>query len=134
MYNAFRHRIDCPMEYTGAHCKYQILLFMTVHAEFFMKYCWKSILFNYNLGMGKQFSYKSYLQYLLERETWGDENILKIMSIMWGVTITIIYPHTLAKHNIRHEVEDLDKVDILMLYSGGVHYSAIGEYGVAYMY
>ena len=128
MYNAIRHRLDCPFEYTGSHSKYQVLLFMTTNAEFFMKYCWKSILFNYNFGLGKQFSYKGYLQYLLERDTWGDENILKAISIMWSLPITLIYPQSLAKHNIRHQIDDIKKVDMLILYSGGVHYSAIGMY------
>ena len=109
-------------------------MFMATHAEFFLKYCWKTILYNYNQGQGKQFSFKGYLQFLLDRNTWGDESILKVISIMWDLTVTIIYPSTLAKHNLRHHEDDLSKVDVLVLYSGGVHYSAIGTYGVTYAY
>ena len=127
MYNAIRRGIECPLEYTAIHLKRQLVLFMTVHAEFFYKFCYKTILHSYN-SSGKQFSFKDYLLYLLESDSWGDEVVLNTVSFMWNLTITVICAQSLARIPIRHREQDLEKVHLLLLYSGGVHYSAIGTY------
>ena len=48
-------------------------MFMFDHKTFFLTYAWKHILVEYNQDQGKSFSFKDYLLYLLQADTWGDE-------------------------------------------------------------
>ena len=115
------------MEYTAEHLKRQVVHFMVVHAKFFLKFCWKSILFIYNLSnLAKGFSFRGYLEYLLERDTWGDEVVIAVCSMMWDLPASVLYP-SLQEFKIRHSHRDLEQVGLIVLYTGGVHYSAIGK-------
>ena len=116
--------MKCPLEYTADHLKRQIVLFMYDHKTFFLTYSWRHILVEYNQDQGKGFSFKDYLLYLLQADTWGDELCLSVISIMWNMKVTVIFPGTLGKYNIRHTQKDLEKVDIILINSGGLHYTA----------
>ena len=127
--------MDCPLEYTSTHAKRQILLFMATNAEFFSKYLHRYIFYNYNNPMQKKnLSIKGYLKYMLEKDSWGDEAILYAASIMWDLSISILFPKTLRTYNLRHSINNLGKVDLVVVNTGGMHYTAVGELRVVYAY
>ena len=117
-----------PMEYTADHLKRELVAFMASHSPFFSKFCHKSILYNYNIPQGKGFSFKGYLMYLLEKDTWGDDISLHVASMMWGLRISVLFPKSLRVYPIRHQHMDPSKADLVVLHTGGVHYSGIGEF------
>ena len=81
----------------------------------------------YNQDQSKNFSFKDYLLHLLQSDTWGDELVLSVVSIMWNVKVSVIFPRTLKKYHIRHAVQDLTKVEVVVINTGGMHYSAVGK-------
>ena len=81
----------------------------------------------YNQDQSKNFSFKDYLLHLLQSDTWGDELVLSVVSIMWNVKVSVIFPKTLKKYHIRHAVQDLTKVEVVVINTGGMHYSAVGK-------
>ena len=118
-----------PVEYTADHLKRQVVSFVVDHKEFFLTYLWKHILYEYNFpNSGHVFSFKSFLLYVLEKATWGDDMTLSILSIMWNVRATVIFPKSLGKLLLRHSEQDISNVELVVIYGGGSHYSAVGTY------
>ena len=129
MYNSIRRRFKVPVEYTADHLKRQVVSFVVDHKEFFLTYLWKHILYEYNFpNSGHVFSFKSFLLYVLEKATWGDDMTLSILSIMWNVRATVIFPKSLCKLLLRHSEQDISNVELVVIYGGGSHYSAVGMY------
>ena len=127
LYNSIRRRLFCPLEYTADHLKRQTVMFICDHKSFFLTYAWRHILVEYNQDQSKNFSFKDYLLHLLQSDTWGDELVLSVVSIMWNVKVSVIFPKTLKKYQIRHAVQDLTKVEVVVINTGGMHYSAVGK-------
>ena len=128
MYNSIRRRFKTPMEYTGTHLKRQIIHFMALRADVFSKYTNDHILFEYNNpDLNHGFSYKDYLLYMHQDHSWGDACILYAASLLFECSISVLFPKTLKHLSLRHHENDLSKVDVVLLNSGGQHYSAIGK-------
>ena len=51
-----------------------------------------------------------------------------VLSIMWNVRATIVFPKSLRQLNLRHCEADLSNVELVVVYGEGSHYSAIGKY------
>lgn len=79
------------------------------------------------MGIKGPFSYQTYLLHMLEPQSWADEIVLTVMSIMFHIMITLVNAHNLKQVKIRHKL-DLKKADLTFLYAGSRHYSAIGTY------
>ena len=60
-------------------------------------------------------SFQSYLQYMLEDDSWADEVVIHSLSLMFQVTITILRGHDLTEVTVRHGL-DITDVDLLYLY------------------
>ena len=120
----------CPMEYHGLCLKRQLILLLTIHAEYFLKYLRRHIFYEYNNPVAKKnFSYKDYLLHMLEDNSWGDHGLICSMSVLWELKISIVFPERLAVWNIKHNVQDLSYVDLVLLFAKGMHYSPIGKCG-----
>ena len=72
------------------------------------------------------FSYLGYLKHQLKEGTWGDEIMVAAMSMMWQITVTILYAETLTEHRIRHD-RLIGKVDMVVVSCGGCHYIGASE-------
>ena len=70
---------------------------------------------------------ETYLLYMLEEASRGDTITLYAMSILFNLRISVLFPQSLKTTLIRHEIKDLAKVDVLVLHTGGLHYTAIGK-------
>ena len=49
------------------------------------------------------------------------------MSILFNLRVSVLFPQTLKTTMIRHDFKDLAKIDVLVLHTGGLHYSTIGK-------
>ena len=73
------------------------------------------------------FSYLTYLKHILKRDSWGDEIMLVILSMVFQLRITIVTIPSLHGDPIRH-INTLEKSDIVLLWSSGNHYLSAGMY------
>ena len=71
-------------------------------------------------------SYRDYLHNLLRREFWGDEIVLWVISMMWGLKVTVLNSKTLQEYRIRHN-SAFKHVDVGLVYNSYSHYSAAGR-------
>ena len=78
------------------------------------------------------FCFQSYLQYMLEDDSWPDEVVIHSLSLMFQVTMTILRGHDLTEVTVRHGLGMKD-VDLLYLYIGGNHYSTIGMCKISFI-
>ena len=101
---------------------------MALRADIFSKYCNDHILFEYNNPeLNKGFSFKDYLLYMHQDHSWGDACILHAASLLFEVSISVLFPKTLKHLNLRHHENNLSKIDVILVNSGGQHYSAVGK-------
>lgn len=71
------------------------------------------------------FSYHSYLQYMLQPDSYADAIVVQALSIMWGLRITIVDAVLLSETRYRHTGLLLD-ADLVVVHVGQ-HYSGVGE-------
>ena len=75
---------------------------------------------------GGPLSYPDYLYNLLRRDFWGDEIVLWVVSMMWGLKVTVLNSKTLQEYHIRHN-SAFKHVDVGLVYNSFSHYSAAGR-------
>ena len=73
------------------------------------------------------FSYLMYLEHILKCDSWGDEIMLVVLSMVFQLRITIVTIPSLHGDPIHH-INTLEKSDIVLLRSGGNHYLSAGMY------
>jgi hypothetical protein len=78
-------------------------------------------------------SYQEYLLDMLRPYTWGDEMILLVVSLMFGLRISIVLGETLVHRRIRH-TGDLDDADLVVVYVGNCHYLPAGNHCFIYWF
>ena len=140
-----------PAEYQYIMLKRQMVLTVTEHPEFFYEALYLHIQSQYGVeklteaqyaakvddgSITQQelddqdspgpFSFVSYLEYLLEPNTWGDHGTILILSLMWQVKITVITAETQKQQRFRHD-SILKDADIVLVYCGGNHYVPAGK-------
>ena len=151
MFAAFRRQIQCPEEYTNTHLRRQVIMVMVENAEYFFDKLKGAIAGQYGAIRLTQseykqkckdgnitdyeretynepgpFSYIKYLEYMLKRDSWGDELMLLVLGMVFQIRITMLNVTTLIVHRYRH-AEKIEKSDILMLLAGQKHYMAAGR-------
>ena len=80
------------------------------------------------------FSYLTYLEYLLQENTWGDYAVALCVSFMWQLKITVIVVDTthpdedqwIRQELIRHD-SSLGRADLVLVFCGGNHYVPAGK-------
>ena len=150
-YASFRRGIDCPMEFTNTHLRWQLMMELIKHKEFFDPILHERIAMNYGAprlsaqeykakcrdGSITQeqrevyndpgpFSFRTYLEHILDRKSWGDEITLVLLSMVFQVWITVIDTSSLRSTQVRHS-NKLEDVDIVLLFSSGNHYMSAGR-------
>ena len=73
------------------------------------------------------FFIKSYLKYMLEDGVWEDFIMLTLISVMWGVRISVVRGDSCGEVRIRHNCELIES-DVVILFNGrelAGHYSAV---------
>jgi hypothetical protein len=124
MYNAIRRTIDCPLEYAAQHMRREIIMFVISHVDFFVTHLAEQLSGLYGVqeeGIPGPFSIKSYLQYLNKPGAWGDSIVLWILSLMWGVGVTVVHGESLDRTKLRHS-NSLRETDMVLVHTGSCHY------------
>ena len=73
------------------------------------------------------FSFQSFLKYLIEPTTWGDQTTLLLISMMWQLPITILNGEELNQIPIRHDKE-INDVELLLVFVGRSHFLGTCKY------
>ena len=155
----FHWGIDCPMEYTNTHLRRQLVMEMIRYKEFFLPHLTDAISGGYGGKLSAEeysrrdkkglltaamrqaymepgpFSYLTYLEHILKRDSWGNEITLVVLSMVFQLCITVVTIPSLHRDPIRH-VNTLEKSDIVLLCSGDNHYLSAGmySYSVSFRY
>ena len=112
---SFCHGVDCLKEYTNTHLRRQLVMEIVKHKEFFFLILQKCIAMNYGpIRLAEEeykskcadnsitveqwhmyhgpgpFSFYTYLKYILNHSSWGDEITLILLSMMFQVCVTIV--------------------------------------------
>ena len=74
----------------------------------------------------------SYLQEILHQEFWADEIMLRVISLLFNLTITVIRAESGTQTRVRHD-RDSANVDIVLLLAHPGHYSSAGKLSVQYL-
>ena len=74
-----------------------------------------------------------YLEHILKRDSWGDEIMLVVLSMVFQLRITVVTIPSLHGDPIRH-INTLEKSDIVLLWSGGNHYLSAGMYACSILF
>ena len=74
----------------------------------------------------------SYLQEILHQEFWADEIVLRVTSLLFNLTITVIRAESGTQTRVRHD-RDLSNVDIVLLLAHPGHYSPADKLSVQYL-
>ena len=72
------------------------------------------------------FLFITYLEYLLKRDSWGDEIMVVVLSMLFQLQISIVTIPTLHSEAICH-TNTLEKSDVILLRSGKNHYLSAGR-------
>ena len=129
LFHSIRRNINCPKEYTSVHLRRQIIAFICDHSDFYINYqpFIEALRGTYGWN-GAAVSLVEYLEMMMVHDSWGDEICLTVISHMWAVGITVMYPSEQYREwRIRHDVP-LNEADFTLCYSGQSHYSPIGKY------
>ena len=73
------------------------------------------------------FSFCDYLTYMIQSDSWADQGIITVLSMMWQLSITILEAERLIPTRIRH-TKSIEDVDLLLVYAGQSHYLGTCKY------
>ena len=109
----------------------QVINWMVENRQKVFKYMGSALRASYGVpdptaSHGGPFSYKTYLTKMLDKQFWGDEIVLWLVSMMWDLKITVVNSKTLQEYRFRHDVA-LWHVDVGLVYNASTHYSAAGK-------
>ena len=148
MWSGVRKGVEVPEEFRSNHLRYQVLLWCCQNHGFVFTALKNNITFDYgkkrmsaeeyqarknskeNPPTDKEerdykkpgpFSFVAYLQYMLEGSSWGDESMLTCISMMWQITITVVFAEELSQYKIRHQ-RKLEDADLVLIFAGDSHY------------
>ena len=152
LFGAFRRCTTLPAECADVHVRRIVVMAMATHPEFFYLLLKRSIASTYGLTrdppdvlqdkinkgtitpqdlreqrMPGPFSFVAYLRYLLQDSTYGDANVVLVMSMLWQLRITCLIAESLFEIRFRHN-QRLSKADmVLVLCQETEHYVAAGK-------
>ena len=163
MWSAVLHGIDTPEEYREGHLRLQFVLWCCKYSEFTFNRLRTHIMVEYGHGRVSReeylermesednplsdseiekyhkpgpFSFLSYLRYMMEPTSWGDEGTVSLISMMWNITITVVEmepgeklddPLKFIQLKLRHS-RPLNDVDLVLVLAGHKHYLGTCKY------
>ena len=163
MSSAVLHGIYTPEEYREGHLRLQFVLWCCKYSEFTFNRLRTHIMVEYGHGRVSReeylermesednplsdseiekyhkpgpFSFLSYLRYMMEPTSWGDEGTVSLVSMMWNITITVVEmepgeklddPLKFIQLKLRHS-RPLNDVDLVLVLAGHKHYLGTCKY------
>ena len=128
LFFAVRHFLAIPLEYTNQHMRCEVVHHLATSMDLYVEDLIPLVRGIYGAGdpLTTPQSICSYLQELLRINFWADEIVLRVLSLIYNVTITVIRGDTGREDRVRHS-RDLGRVDIVLLLARRGHYSPAGK-------
>ena len=129
LFASIRRQLAVPVEYTNAHLRREVVHHLATHIQEYGPDLIPLVRAIYGSGDPNTYpqSICSYLQDLLTQRFWADEIVLKALSIMFNITITVLRAENSAEVRVRHR-RPLAEVDIVLILTQSGHYSPAGQY------
>ena len=86
-----------------------------------------------NYTLPGPFTFQSFLKFMIEPNTWGDQTTILLLSMMWQFPITVLYGEELTQVPIRHD-KDINEVELLLVFVGRSHYLGTCKYIFIYSF
>ena len=117
-----------PLEYTNQHMRREVVHHLATNMDVYREDLILLVRGIYGAGdpLTTPQSICSYLQELLRINFWADEIVLRVLSLLFNVTITVIRGESGREDRVRHS-RDLSQVDIVLLLAKRGHYSPTGK-------
>ena len=75
---------------------------------------------------GGPFSYQTYITKMLKRQFWGDEIVLRSVSLMWNLKIMVVNSKIWQEYRFHHSVA-IHHMDVGLVYNSSTHYMAVSQ-------
>ena len=146
LFASIRRGLEVPEECRSNHLRYQSAFFITQHHKFCFDILEKLVRFEYghprltsqqyirgmeegtlsegqisDYQMPGPFSFVTYLRYIIEPSSWGDQGLLTILSMMWQLTVTVVNAEDLSQIKIRHR-RSLEDTHLVVVLAQRCHY------------
>ena len=127
LFFSIRRLLAIPTEYTNTHLRREVVFHLISNMEAYGPDLIPLVRGIYGAGNENTYpqSICSYLQDMLKAWYWADEIVLRAMSIMFNVTITVIRAETGLEVKVRHNRPLVD-ADIVLTLTNSGHYSPAG--------
>ena len=128
LFFAVRQFLAIPLEYTNQHMWHEVVHHLTTNMDLYVEDLIPLVRGIYSAGdpLTTPQSICSYLQELLRVNFWADEIVLRVLSLIYNVTIIVIRGDSGREDRVRHS-RDLSHVDIVLLLAKRGHYSPAGK-------
>ena len=146
LYASVRRGLQLPEEYRSNHLRFQLVHFMCKNHKFTFEVIEGPVKIQYghsrlsqedylkktqdgtitpseveNYTLPGPFSFQSFLKFMIEPNTWGDQTTILLLSMMWQLPITVLYGEELTQVPIRHD-KLINDVELLLVFVGRSHY------------
>ena len=128
LFFAVQRFLAIPLEYTNQHMRREVVHHLATNMDLYVEDLIPLVRGIYGAGdpLTTSQSICSYLQELLRFNFWADEIVLRVLSLIYNVTITVIRGDSGREDRVRHS-RDLSHVDIVLLLAKRGHYSPAGK-------
>ena len=128
LFFAVQRFLAIPLEYTNQHMRREVVHHLATNMDLYVEDLIPLVRGIYGAGdpLTTPQSICSYLQELLRINFWADEIVLRVLLLIYNVTITVIRGNTGREDRVRHS-RDLGHVDIVLLLARRGHYSPAGK-------
>ena len=154
LFAAIRKQLDVCYEFTTQHLRRWLVYRMIVHHHQFFFNLFKDAIakvygfYRYSPGelaalkkkgkglskaalkeqkMPGPFTFKDWIQYLLDPHGWGDNMVIMAFSLLSQTCITVVRADTTQETRIRHD-RPIHLADILLVFCGLDHYTGAGKH------
>ena len=129
LFASIRRQLAVPQEYTNTHLRREVVHHLATHVQEYGQDLIPLVRAIYGLGDPNTYpqSICSYLQDLLTQRFWADEIVLKVLSILYNLTITVLRAENGVEVRVRHR-RPIAEVDVVLVLSQSGHYSPAGQY------
>ena len=129
LFASIRHQLAVPQEYTNAHLRREVVHHLAMHVQEYGPDLIPLVRAIYGSGDPNTYpqSICSYFQDLLTQHFWADEIVLKALSILFNLTITVLRAENGVEIRVRHR-RPISEVDVVLILSQSGHYSPAGQY------
>ena len=128
LFFSIRRFLAIPLKYTNQHMWREVVHHLATNMDIYRDDLIPLVRGIYGAGdpLTTSQSICSYLQELLRVNFWADEIVLRVLSLIFNITITVIRGDSGREDRVKHS-RDLSQVDMVLLLAKRGHYSPAGK-------